>query len=110
MLGSIGCYGAVLRNASEYHGNYVDEGGIYQVRYEVIGIVKIQKMKNFYIDEISKLEGYGLDQIIIETVPALLEVKAILEVISSTPSTFAISFTCKVRRIKTPHFFRTEST
>ncbi|KAI8875912.1 Homocysteine S-methyltransferase [Backusella circina FSU 941] len=93
---SIGCYGAILANGAEYHGDYGD--------------ATLEKLVDFHKSRLEIfLEGHSgrnaLDMIIFETVPSYIEAKAIRQLLldwKADPSKnlpelppIAVSFQCK---------------
>ncbi|CAD6190645.1 unnamed protein product [Caenorhabditis auriculariae] len=96
LFGSIGSYSTCLRDQSEYTGSYVDND-----------LDIDQKMVSYYWDQIKMLHSSPnlLRNILIETVPALAEVKSLTKAIQtylsglppseSVETKFFVSFTCK---------------
>lgn len=68
VAGSISPYGAILHDMSEYTGSY-------------IGKVSADDLKVFHETNVSALVARGVDFLAIETIPALSEATAILEVL-----------------------------
>ena len=65
---SIGCYGAHLADGSEYKGNYGD----------------VTMLKQFHSEQLEVLLSTSPDLVAFETIPCVDEVKAIVEVLSSS--------------------------
>ncbi|VDK71635.1 unnamed protein product [Litomosoides sigmodontis] len=84
IVGSVGPYGVIFNDGSEYHGNYVD--GLEQ-----------QVMVDYYIQQTIPLLQAGLKVIAYETVPSYKEAMAILKAVDSIDYSyyFWISFSCK---------------
>ena len=82
VAGSISPYGAILHDMSEYTGSY-------------IGTVVQDTLKSFHQDNVCALVAKGVDYLAVETIPALSEAIAILEVLESCPGTTTawVSFT-----------------
>jgi homocysteine S-methyltransferase len=90
---SIGCYGAILANGAEYHGNYGD--------------VTLERLVEFHKNRLEIfLSGKdALDMVIFETVPSYMEAKAIRELVLGWKADYsknipelppvAVSFQCK---------------
>lgn len=80
---SVGPYGATLHDLSEYNGQYVDD-------------MNIQHLKDWHRERIALLLSREPDYLAIETMPALKEVTAILDVLKEFPDAKAwVTFTCK---------------
>jgi len=69
---SVGPYGAVLADGSEYHGDYG---------------VSDRFLRDFHRPRLALLADSGADLLAIETVPSLQEAAALLEVLDETPAT-----------------------
>ncbi|XP_065214299.1 homocysteine S-methyltransferase YbgG-like isoform X2 [Planococcus citri] len=83
VAGSIGSYGACLHDGSEYHGKYAKH-------------ISNESLKNWHRPRMSALVDSGVDFLAIETIPALSEAEAILELLREFPQQKAwISFTCE---------------
>lgn len=77
---SIGPYGAMLADGSEYRGNY--------------GLT-IEQLADFHRDRLRVLAGTGADVLAIETIPELPEAIAVAGLLGEVPGTAAwISFSC----------------
>lgn len=85
VAGSVGPYGACLCDGSEYTGNYMEK-------------VKAAELKEWHRPRIMALVEAGVDVLAVETIPALGEAVAVLELLKDEfPNTKAwVSFTCKV--------------
>ena len=78
---SVGSYGAFLADGSEYRGDY-------NISYE--------QLKTFHRERLAILASAKPDIIAIETMPCLVEVKAIIEELNTYPELRAwVSFSCK---------------
>jgi len=78
---SIGPYGAFLHDGSEYHGNYG---------------VGYGDLKEFHRERLQLLAKSGADLLACESIPSLVEAKALAELLRDLPDVPAwISFTCK---------------
>lgn len=79
---SIGPYGAFLADGSEYTGSY--------------GISQKQLME-FHQDRLFYLAKERIDLLIFETIPSLMEIEAVLELLNnmSNPPVALMSFSCK---------------
>ena len=75
---SIGPFGAVLHDGSEYRGNYG---------------VSEEELTNFHAERISILEAAGPDILLAETIPDLLEAHALANALASTKLPVWVSFT-----------------
>ncbi|CAG9537369.1 unnamed protein product [Cercopithifilaria johnstoni] len=84
IVGSVGPYGVIFNDGSEYNGNYVDE-------------FEGQVMTDYYIQQTIPLLQAGLKVIAYETVPSYKEAMAILKAVDSIDYSyhFWISFSCK---------------
>uniref|UniRef100_A0A0R3S2W0 Hcy-binding domain-containing protein n=1 Tax=Elaeophora elaphi TaxID=1147741 RepID=A0A0R3S2W0_9BILA len=84
IVGSVGPYGVVFNDGSEYNGNYVDE-------------TEEQIMVDYYVQQTLPLLQAGLKVIAYETVPSYKEAMVILKAVNSINSSyhFWISFSCK---------------
>lgn len=72
VAGSVGPYGAVLADGSEYTGDYVGP--------DRVGgrTMTVQALRTFHRDRMTALAAAGADVLALETVPALAEVEALL--------------------------------
>ena len=78
---SVGPYGAVLHDGSEYHGNY--------------GLT-IAELTAFHAERLAVLAGAGADLLACETIPSLDEARALVAVLRRVPSAHAwMSFTSR---------------
>lgn len=84
VAGSVGPYGAVLCDGSEYTGKYIEN-------------ITQQELIDFHRPRIKALVEGGVDLIAIETIPAKLEAETILELLQHEfPRTKAwVTFSCK---------------
>jgi homocysteine S-methyltransferase len=77
---SLGPYGAILHNGSEYHGRYD---------------IAFDDLVAFHRSRLIHLHRAGVDLIAAETIPSLMEAQAILEALTATPDLPAwFAFTC----------------
>ncbi|HYK37171.1 homocysteine S-methyltransferase [Alloacidobacterium sp.] len=78
---SLGPYGAVLHNGSEYHGNYD---------------VSFADLVRFHAERLAVIETTEADFVALESVPSLEEAEAIVEALHQHPDVHGwASFTCK---------------
>ncbi len=70
VAGSVGPFGAYLRDGSEYTGSYVEQS-------------KKEQLIEFHLPRIQALVDGGVDLLLIETMPSLTEVVTLLELIES---------------------------
>ncbi len=78
---SVGPYGAVLHDGSEYHGNYG------------LGVAELTA---FHAERLAVLAGAGADILACETIPSLDEARALVTVLRRVPSARAwLSFTSR---------------
>lgn len=83
VAGSIGPYGASLADGSEYHGSYSDT-------------MTKEELKEWHRPRFQCLVETGVDFIAMETIPAVKEGEALIELLQEFPSTKAwLSFSCK---------------
>lgn len=85
IAGSVGSYGSMLHDRSEYTGSYMNT-------------IKTEEIFNYYYDQAKPLVEAGVDILAFETIPALKEAEIVLKVmekpeLKTTP--FWISFYCK---------------
>ena len=78
IAGSLGPYGAHLADGSEYTGDYDST---------------IAELKNWHRPQVEVLCNKGLELLLFETIPSLLEVKAIVSLMSEFPAQ-AIALSC----------------
>jgi homocysteine S-methyltransferase len=78
---SVGPYGAVLADGSEYRGNY--------------GVGK-SALKDFHQKRLTALIESGPDILALETMPDTQEVEVLLDLLSDCPIPYWISYSCKV--------------
>jgi homocysteine S-methyltransferase len=77
---SVGPYGAVLADGSEYDGRYG---------------LSVQELRDFHLPRIAALLEAGPDLLAIETIPSILEAEALVGILDELPDTAAwISFSC----------------
>lgn len=80
----MGPYGTVLRNGSEYNGDYVDN------------MTEVDLM-NWHRPKLAALVKAGVDYIALETIPAEKEALALVKLMREFPGQNAwLSFSCKV--------------
>jgi homocysteine S-methyltransferase len=78
---SIGCYGAYLHDGSEYRGNYG---------------LSVQQLIDWHRPRVEILAASGADLLACETVPSLVEAKALINLLAEFPDVAAwLSFSCK---------------
>ena len=83
IAGSISPYGAILHDMSEYSGTYIDT-------------VSYQKLKEFHETNIEILASKGVKLFAFETLPALKEALALVDILHNYPECKAwVSFTTK---------------
>ncbi|CAH1245171.1 MTR [Branchiostoma lanceolatum] len=81
--GSVGPYGACLHDASEYTGEYVDS-------------MSIEELQRWHRPRLGQLITSGADMVAIETIPALKEAAALVQLLREFPNTRAwVTFSCK---------------
>lgn len=77
---SLGPYGAMLHDGSEYHGNYgVDD----------------ETIRSFHAARLDVLDKVGVDVIAMETVPSLQEAEALAQALDGRSTPSWVSFSCK---------------
>ena len=78
---SVGPYGAMLADGSEYRGDYG---------------LGLAELLDFHRDRLDVLASSGADLLAIETVPSLLEAEALVELLGTRPTARAwLSFSCR---------------
>lgn len=77
---SVGPYGAALADGSEYKGNY--------------GVSK-SVLKDFHASRLEVLIATSPDLLALETIPDIVEVEVLLELLSDCPIPFWVSYSCK---------------
>lgn len=83
-MGSVGSYGASLRDCSEYNGNYIDN-------------MDFKVLYDWHRPRIQALIEAGVDFILFETIPSIEEAKILLNILTEFPNQKAcLSFSCKV--------------
>ena len=84
VLGSVGPYGAMLHDGSEYNGSYTDK-------------VSKEEIQNWHRTRIEALLAEGVNGLAVETIPCQMEAEAVTEMILNDYPTakFWISFQCK---------------
>lgn len=84
VAGSVGAYGAILHDGSEYTGNYVDH-------------MTPQELKDCHRPRLQALVEAKPDYVAIETIPSITEAKAIVDLLKDEfPGVKAwVSYTCK---------------
>lgn len=80
LAASIGPYGAFLADGSEYKGNYN---------------ITDKELREFHAEKISILESTGVDFLAFETIPSLLEVKVLSQLLRASTKPSWVSFSCK---------------
>lgn len=81
----MGPYGACQADGSEYTGDYIRH-------------VSTSELKEWHRPRIEVLVRAGVDVLAVETIPAVEEALAILELLREFPETKAwVTFSCKVR-------------
>lgn len=80
---SLGPYGACQHDGSEYHGKYA---------------LDKSELADFHRPRIELLANCGADLFAFETIPSMLEAKALIELLEETPGMHAwLSFSCRDR-------------
>lgn len=84
VLGSVGPYGAMLHDGSEYNGSYTDR-------------VSKDEIQNWHRTRIDALLAEGVNGLAVETIPCQMEAEAVTEMILNdyTTAKFWVSFQCK---------------
>ncbi|KAK3856695.1 hypothetical protein Pcinc_019310 [Petrolisthes cinctipes] len=83
VAGSVGPYGACQADGSEYTGAYISR-------------ISPSELKEWHRPRIEVLVGAGVDLLAVETIPAVEEALAILELLQEFPGTKAwVTFSCK---------------
>jgi homocysteine S-methyltransferase len=78
---SIGCYGAVLHDGSEYRGNYG---------------LSVEQLMEWHRPRMAVLAASGADVLACETIPCLVEAEALVRLLADFPQTPAwFSFSCR---------------
>lgn len=77
---SVGPYGAVLHDGSEYTGDYGVPAGILQ---------------RFHVPRLEVLDGSGADLLAVETIPAALEAQVLAELLAQCRTPAWVSFCCR---------------
>lgn len=78
---SLGPYGAALHNGAEFHGRYD---------------ISFQELVRFHSERLAIVADTEADMVALETVPSLVEARAITKALEQFPSMAAwVSFTCK---------------
>lgn len=81
----MGPYGACQADGSEYTGDY-------------IGRISSSELKEWHRPRLEVLVRAGVDVLAVETIPAVEEALAILELLREFPETQAwVTFSCRVR-------------
>jgi homocysteine S-methyltransferase len=80
---SIGPYGAILHDGSEYSGNYVDDQE------------NLSKIEKYFVDKVNLIKGFQPDIFAFETVPALKEIEIIHEVMKNKSFEYYVSVQAK---------------
>lgn len=83
-MGSVGPYGASLCDGSEYNGNYIDK-------------IDSKDLYNWHKPRIQALVEAGVDVLLFETIPSIIEADILLNILTEYPNQKAcLSFSCKV--------------
>ncbi|KAM9384352.1 homocysteine S-methyltransferase YbgG [Pholidichthys leucotaenia] len=83
VAGSVGPYGAILHDGSEYTGVYAEK-------------MSAEEFKDFHRPRIECLVAAGADLIAFETIPSIKEAAAVVELLREFPNSKAwLSFSCK---------------
>ncbi|XP_041483390.1 homocysteine S-methyltransferase YbgG-like [Lytechinus variegatus] len=83
VAGSVGPYGACLHDFSEYHGNYVDN-------------MTIEELKQWHRPRMKALVEASVDLLALETIPSIVEAEALLALLQEFPTMKAwMTFYCK---------------
>jgi len=83
-MGSVGPYGASLRDCSEYNGNYIDT-------------INLKELYDWHKPRIQALVEAGVDVMLFETIPSVIEATILLSILTEFPNQKAcLSFSCKV--------------
>jgi len=83
-MGSVGPYGASLCDGSEYNGNYVDE-------------IDSKDLYDWHKPRIQALVEAGVDVVLFETIPSIVEADILLNILAEYPNQKAcLAFSCKV--------------
>jgi len=83
-MGSVGPYGASLCDGSEYNGNY-------------IGKIDSKDLYDWHKPRIQALVEAGVDVVLFETIPSIVEADILLNILDEYPNQKAcLSFSCKV--------------
>ena len=77
---SIGPYGAMLHDGSEYKGDYG---------------VSADTLRNFHAERLALLDGSGADLLAVETIPSMLEAEVLAELLNGCQTPAWISFSCR---------------
>ncbi|KAG7262520.1 hypothetical protein CRUP_000011 [Coryphaenoides rupestris] len=83
VAGSVGAFGAFLRDGSEYSGAYADN-------------MSIEELKAWHRPQIECLVSAGADLVAMETIPSAKEAEALVELLREFPGCRAwLAFSCK---------------
>ncbi|KAF0759524.1 homocysteine S-methyltransferase 1-like [Aphis craccivora] len=83
IMGSVGPYGASLSDCSEYNGNYIDT-------------MNLKKLYDWHKPRIQALVEAGVDIMLFETIPSIIEATVLLNILTEFPNHKAcLSFSCK---------------
>ena len=77
---SVGPYGAVLHDGSEYRGDYRVSG---------------DTLRTFHAERLALFDASGADVLAVETIPSLLEAEALADVLSRCSTPAWVSFSCR---------------
>lgn len=77
---SLGPYGAMLHDGSEYHGDYGVDG---------------QTLRDFHATRLDVLDHANVDVLALETIPSLQEAEALADVLEGRSTPSWVSFSCR---------------
>lgn len=77
---SIGPYGAMLHDGSEYKGDYG---------------VSADTLRDFHAERLALFDGSGADLLAVETIPSMLEAEVLAELLAGCRTPAWISFSCR---------------
>ncbi len=105
IAGSVGPYGAILCNGSEYNGAYVQSMSLpvscATIDHKILFIkerVVFKELIEWHRPRIDALLEAGVDLLAFETIPSIKEATALCSILADYPLAEAwLSFSCKVR-------------